>query len=298
MPANPLQLVGTLFAALLGLAFGSFLNVVLTRYPAGESLASPRSHCRNCDHTLSWWENIPILSWIILRGRCRNCQTRIGLRYPLVELTIAIFWTAIWLKFSPPLFSDLATALAAEPLAATILKLTGLAILCWLLTALAILDAEYFWLPDWFTLSGVVLGILSKVLIARASTSGHHPFDWLGEVWPAFVETLAPAAIVLVIRLAYWLVRRKEGMGLGDAKLMAMLGAWLGLIGALECFAVAILSATFAALVWLAILVTRRQASQWKSMPLPLGTFLCIAALSEVFYPDWPWTLWTQYFPL
>ena len=298
MPTNPLQLVGTVIAALLGLAFGSFLNVVLTRYPEGESLATPRSHCRNCDHTLSWWENIPILSWIILRSRCRNCQTRIGLRYPLVELTIAIFWTAIWLKFSPPLFSDLTTALPTEPLTATILKLAGQALLCWLLAALAILDAEYFWLPDWFTLSGVVLGILSKVLIARASTSGHHPFDWLGEAWPAFVEALAPAAIVLVIRLAYWLVRRKEGMGLGDAKLMAMLGAWLGLIGALECFAIAILGATAAALVWLVILVTRRQASQWRSMPLPLGTFLCIAALSEVFYPDWPWTLWTQHFPL
>src|ERR1700744_5340179 len=87
-----LRIYATLFAALAGLAFGSFLNVCLTRCPAGESIAKPRSHCRNCGRTLAWWENIPLASWLALRGRCRTCGAWIGVRYPLVELAISVLW--------------------------------------------------------------------------------------------------------------------------------------------------------------------------------------------------------------
>ncbi len=80
-----IRILGTIFAGLLGLAFGSFLNVCLSRWPAGESVIKPRSHCRNCDHTLAWWENVPLVSWLVLRGRCRNCRGWIGWRYPVVE---------------------------------------------------------------------------------------------------------------------------------------------------------------------------------------------------------------------
>jgi leader peptidase (prepilin peptidase)/N-methyltransferase len=112
------------------------------------------------------------------------------------------------------------------------------------------------------------------------------------------IAILASAAIILVIRLAYWLVRRKEGIGLGDAKLMAMLGAWLGLRGALEGFVLSIFGALIAALIWLAILAVRRRSSEWAKMPLPLGTFLCLAALSELFYPSWLWATWSRTFLL
>jgi leader peptidase (prepilin peptidase)/N-methyltransferase len=298
---NLLQNLGAVFAALLGLAFGSFLNVVLTRFPEDESIATPRSHCRNCTHTLAWWENLPILSWLILRGRCRQCRSWIGLRYPLVELAIGLLWTACWLQFSPPLLSEALSNSGSHPVANALLTLIGHAVLCWLLVALAIFDAEYFWLPDWFTLPGIGIGFLLSLLLIWSRTLARHPMhlsDWLTEAWPPLVEILAAAAIVLVIRLAYWLIRRKEGMGLGDAKLMALLGAWLGLIGAVECFALAVFGATLAALFWLALLSTRRsttdrKTSEWAKTPLPLGTFLSLAALSEIFYPDWPWTQWS-----
>jgi len=292
-----MQQLGTLFAALLGLAFGSFLNVVLVRFPEDESLSTPRSHCRNCAHTLAWWENLPVLSWIILRARCRQCQTPISIRYPLIELTIGILWAWVWIKFSQPLFAD-DTFTTPHQLTNALLQLIGHALFAWLLVALAALDAEYFWLPDWFTLPGIVLGYAVTIALAWTRNPGHHPFDWSAEAWPPFVELLAPAAVVLVIRLAYWLVRRKEGMGLGDAKLMAMLGAWLGLIGALECFALAVFGATAAAFLSLAASAIRRdkaETREWAKAPLPLGTFLCIAALSEIFYPDWPWELWTRW---
>jgi len=83
-----IRVLGTVFAALLGLAFGSFLNVCLSRWPQDESVAAPRSHCRSCGRTLPWWENVPLLSWLALRGRCRSCKAWIGWRYPLVELAV------------------------------------------------------------------------------------------------------------------------------------------------------------------------------------------------------------------
>ncbi len=99
-----IRILGTIFAGLLGLAFGSFLNVCLTRWPEDESIVHPRSHCRNCDHTLAWWENIPLFSWLFLRGRCRNCRTWIGIRYPLVELAVGVLWAvAVW-RFPANLF--------------------------------------------------------------------------------------------------------------------------------------------------------------------------------------------------
>lgn len=292
-----MQYVGAVFAGLLGLAFGSFLNVVVTRLPEDESVSTPRSHCRNCAHTLAWWENLPILSWLLLRGRCRSCQAWIGIRYPLVELSIGLLWTVCWLKFAGPLSSvEAAADQAPRLLALPLIHLLGYACLSWLLVALAVLDAEHFWLPDRFTLPGAGLGLIVTVLLAWAQASRHRPFSVLPELWPRCVEALLCAFVVLLIRWTYWLVRRKEGMGLGDAKLMAMAGAWLGLLGGMESFALAVLGAATAALVWLAILAIRGKASEWARMPLPFGTFICLAALSEIFFPGWLWMTWSSIF--
>jgi leader peptidase (prepilin peptidase) / N-methyltransferase len=290
------QLVGVFFAALLGLAFGSFLNVVVSRFPEGESIATPRSHCRNCTHTLSWWENLPVLSWLLLRGRCRQCHTRISLRYPLIELAIGLLWAAVWLKFSRPLFSstDFAELEIPHLFIHAWIELAGGALLTWLLIALAALDAEFLWLPDWLTLSGIAMGFSYTLSINRTTRFFDNPVSLSHAVEICAIAILASAALILAIRLAYWLIRRKEGMGLGDAKLMAMLGAWLGLRGALESFALAIFGALIAAVVWLAILTIRRKSSEWAKMPLPLGTFLCLGALTEIFYPNWLWTAWVH----
>jgi leader peptidase (prepilin peptidase)/N-methyltransferase len=294
--SSELQLIGTVFAALLGLAFGSFLNVFLTRFPEEESVVSPRSHCRNCDHTLAWWENLPVLSWIILRGRCRQCHHWIGLRYPLVELAVAILWTLIWRQFGTVLIASTASGSTISQLFPySLVQLLGYAIVSWMLVALAALDAEHFWLPDLLTYPGIALGYFFSLIIAHFS----QPFapSLPRTAWQQFIAILASAALVLLIRLLYWLIRRQEGMGLGDAKLIAMLGAWLGLIGALESFAIAAVSATIASGVWLVILSLRKRSGEWAQTPLPLGTFLCLAALLEIFNPNWLWNGLTRGFP-
>ena len=276
-----LRLLGTTFAALLGLAFGSFLNVCLSRWPEGESIAAPRSHCRTCNRTLEWWENIPVLSWLALRGRCRTCGTSIPWRYPLVEATVAALWAVQAWRFIPD-FVPLEQTVAV--LAWDSVVVAGMFILSWLLLALAILDAENLWLPDFLTLPGIALGFVlgvAKTVLEVLSP----PHDTVygstlrmitneaGKVaLKSLLSIAAAAAIILLIRWVYWLFRRKEGIGLGDAKLMALLAAWLGLPGAILAF---FLGVVLGALFAIPLLLRGRTASA----ELPLGTFLCIGGI-------------------
>jgi leader peptidase (prepilin peptidase)/N-methyltransferase len=201
---------------------------------------------------------------------------------------MALLWAACWAKFSTPLFSA-ATVPGTNPetVAQSISQIFGSALLCWLLVALAALDAEHFWLPDALTLPGIALGFFFTLLRSWSGDAIDRHVILAHAATTSALAILASAGLVLFIRLAYWLVRRQEGMGLGDAKLMALLGAWLGLVGAMESFVLSVLAASAAASLWLAVLTLRRKTSEWATIPLPLGTFLCAAAVSEVFYPNW-----------
>ena len=290
-----MRIFATLFAAILGLAFGSFLNVCLSRWPYGESIVKPGSHCRSCEHKLAWWENIPLLSWIFLRGRCRKCRAAISWRYPLVEALVAALWAVVVWEQSPYGNSF-----------RIIESVISLMIFYWLIVALATLDAENFWLPDVLTLGGLALGLVSHFYFAFESffRSGS-----IQLIWPAFglrlLECAVAASIILLIRWIYWLVRRKEGMGLGDAKLMAMLAAWLGLPGALLSL---FLGVTLGAAYSVYLLIRSRNRSEeeihnpdsaeslsaqemeiplkekWAMTHLPLGTFLCIGGVISSLY--------------
>jgi len=271
-----IRIFGTGLAALLGLAFGSFLNVCLSRWPEGESVVTPRSHCRTCGRTLTWWENIPVLSWLFLGGRCRTCNAKISWRYPLVELLTGILfavqaWDSLGLLFSPSkLSSDI-----------VLMHAVGMAFFYWMLVALAMLDAEHLWLPNWITFSGIALGFALTTFLGPLDDS------WWSQSATtmrasAISDALAIAiatALILVIRWTYWLIRRREGIGLGDAKLMAMLGAWLGLSGALLSFAIGVFLGAIFALILLGLPASRRGSENWSAARLPLGTFLCIGGI-------------------
>jgi leader peptidase (prepilin peptidase) / N-methyltransferase len=280
-----IRILGTLFAALAGLAFGSFLNVCVTRWPMGESVITPRSHCRNCARTIAWWENIPLASWLALRGRCRTCGAWIGWRYPLVELAIGALWALIawrWLDLS---------VLAALPSPAPLreaIRAVALAIFCWLLIALAVLDAEHLWLPDWLTWPGILAGFLYSVLLLPFGGKfaliswGHHPH--LQAAAASALSALLAALLILLIRWLYKLLRHREGVGLGDAKLMAVLAAWLGLEGALLAFGIGVVLGAAAALVILALPRTRSGESEWALRKMPLGAFLSIGGIASALW--------------
>jgi leader peptidase (prepilin peptidase) / N-methyltransferase len=282
-----IRIFGTTLAALAGLAFGSFLNVCLSRWPAGESVVKPRSHCRACGRTLSWWENVPLLSWLALRGRCRTCGSGISWRYPLVEFAVGVLWgTIVWQALSNVVIQPVSTSsqivVSYSPrfLLEHFLMIFGKMALTWILVGLAGLDAERLWLPDIATLGALVLGVAVTFLRGDFLLPiGSRETSPLENLLGIALALILAAGVVLLIRWIYWLVRRREGIGLGDAKLMAMLAAWLGLPGALLSFAIGVVLGACVALIFLAIPAARRGSETWALTKLPLGTFLCIGGI-------------------
>ena len=264
-----MRILGTIFAGLFGLAFGSFLNVCLSRWPEGESVVEPRSHCRNCTHSLAWWENIPLFSWLVLRGRCRQCRTWIGWRYPLVEALVGASWALIgWHSYS-----------AFFPLECA----AGLMSFAWILIGLAVLDSELFWLPDAITLPGTVLGFswwfIQGEQVGWALHMPKAPWEDAKNAGTRLLAILAAAGLILLIRWTYKLIRKREGLGLGDAKLMAMIAAWLGLPLTLVAFAIAVLLGSLAAILLLIRPALQGDGDTWALSKLPLGTFLCVGGI-------------------
>jgi leader peptidase (prepilin peptidase)/N-methyltransferase len=254
-----------IFFALFGLLLGSFLNVCILRLPAGESVVWPRSHCRQCNQPIANRDNIPVLSWLLLGGACRKCGGRISWRYPLIELAICILFLMCCLQFS---FGWLAACWA---------------LLCFLLLGLAVMDAETLLLPDQFTLPGLGAGIVFAGL-----RPGLESGVWTSAaaVRAEGLSLLAAAAAttgLLLISGAYWLARRRVGMGMGDVKLLAMLAAWLGLR---ETGLVLFLAVIVGALYGLGtILFNRRPGSddQAGQLPVPFGTMLSLAGIYSIF---------------
>lgn len=284
-----IRALGTVLAGLLGLVLGSFLNVCAIRWPEGESVIKPRSHCRSCGRTLAWWENVPLVSWLALRGRCRTCRAWIGWRYPLVELSVGVLWATVAWRFLAWV-SD--PQLPGTSLSALLISAIGQMALYWLLVGLAVLDAENLWLPNWLTWPGIIIGLAFSLVnsafglefdsITRLPLT--YSSDYLRSgLWRAIIvyvlAIFVAAALVLLIRWVYWLIRRREGIGLGDAKLMAMLAAWLGLPGALVAFAVGVVLGALASIVLLAVPAARARGEDWALTKLPLGTFLCVGGI-------------------
>lgn len=186
------------YAALVGLAIGSFLNVCILRLPAGGSIFRPRSRCPSCERQLNWFENIPVASFIALRGRCRSCGTRISVQYPLVELGTGLIWLGSFLWFEP-LLQALAGAVFGS-----------------LLLGIAVTDAREYIIPDEFSLGGLVLG-LAFSFAPGAPTP----------LWSLIGAALSFILMYGVAVVGEWAFK-KPALGGGDIKMMAMVGAFMG----------------------------------------------------------------------
>ncbi len=269
-------MIPCIFFGLCGLLLGSFLNVCILRLPAGESVAWPRSHCRQCNQPIANRDNIPVLSYLLLGAACRACGSRISWRYPVIELVTCTLFAMCCLQFSP---SWLAGCWA---------------LLCFLLLGLAVMDAETLLLPDLFTLPGLLAGVVFAAL--RPGLEG------AGWAWGTAVRALgwsllaaaAAAAALLLIAGVYWLVRRRMGLGLGDVKLLAMLAAWLGLQ---QTGLVLFLAVVAGALYGLGmILVNRRGDASPGQLPVPFGTMLSLAGLYSIFLGERTLGWYVQFF--
>jgi len=239
-------------AALVGAVIGSFLNVCICRLPAGESVVRPRSHCPACGTTIAWYDNIPVLSWVLLRARCRSCGARISVQYPLVELATALLW--LW---------------AAARFGAS-LEASRVAVFLTLLLGIALVDARHFVIPDHFSLGGAALGILAS--FAPGAISPLHAIAGAGVGY----------GLLKLVEVGGEKVFRKPALGLGDVHMMAMVGAFLGIPGVLLTL---FLGSLLGLVIGVPVAWVRGRLAVMGTY-LPLGTFLAMgAAVSEAWGP-------------
>ena len=233
-------------AAAFGLAFGSFLNVCIIRLPHERSLMRPPSSCPSCGHVIGWRDNVPVLSWLLLRGRCRWCQAAISPQYPLIEALVALLWVIAVLYYGPTL-EALSAALFAT-----------------ILLGIAITDARHYIIPDEFTFGGLAIGLL---LSLRGGGEG-------------FVNALLGAAVgfgllYAVAVIGKWMFK-EEAMGGGDIKMMAMVGAFVGWKGVLLTI---FLGALLGTVIFVPLTLKKKRL-------VPFGVFLAVGAAVTFFAQD------------
>lgn len=285
-------------AFLLGLLLGSFLNVCISRLPAHNSLSKPRSHCPKCLATIRWYDNVPLLSWILLRARCRKCKMPISWRYPAVELAVGLWFcfiaSRIWALGEASEWVDVTNG--SPYVLQGFIAFFGIAILGFLVIGLLVMDWQTHTLPDAFTLTGIALGFV--LICCQAVFLGPHQDEMLlhgrnpltspgnvtdrGNVILTGPEHLVlgrllavvlAGGILFLIGYIYHHLRHRDGLGVGDAKLAAMIAAFLGFWPAVLALFLGFILCSIYALT----LMARGKATLRKR--LPLGTFLCIGGL-------------------
>jgi len=290
-------------AFFVGLLFGSFLNVCIARLPKHESVIHPKSRCMSCSHAIRWYDNVPLFSFLLLRGRCRDCTKKIPWRYPAVEVAFAL-WLAVlvWRWFTIPSFFTGIFGLASSAMERDIttrvwvgegMSVLVPAILGFLLIGLMVMDWQTQRLPDAFTLTGIAVGFVLTCVQAfflapgegdikidtthqlRMSSPGS--FASQGNVfmtgsealiWERILAICGAALLLFTISAIYKAARKRDGMGMGDVKLLAMIAAFLGFGESLFALFIGVVTAA----VYGIILLGRRRAA--ATTRLPFGSFL------------------------
>lgn len=243
------------FAILFGLIVGSFLNVVIHRLPRGESIVKPRSHCSNCNRLIAWYDNIPLLSYLLLRGRCRHCREKISFRYFFVELLTGLVSVQAWFHFQEPILYLAYFCFFLSPLIAVIF-----------------IDLQHRIIPDSISLSGIPIGVLVHYLTA--------PPLWETK---ALIESLigifAGGGFLFLVAFAYEKIKKREGLGGGDVKLAAMFGAFFGWQ---EVLMILLVASVLGSVIGLVVVLLKKN---WE-YALPFGPFLAVAGYFQLYWGE------------
>lgn len=242
---NPLLIGAYVFFA--GMCIGSFLNVCIYRLPEGKSIVRPPSSCPQCGTRIKWYDNIPVISYLILGGRCRNCKTTIAIRYPMIELLAGLFAWITWLQFGLSI-----AALIYFVLITALLVIT-------------FIDIDHRIIPDIISLPGIPVGFAASYLLPG--------IDWRSSL----AGIVLGGGILFLIAWGYQLITGKDGMGGGDIKLLALIGAFLGWKGVLFTI---MASSFIGTLVGIVVML---RAGKGMKMALPFGPFLSMGAILYLF---------------
>lgn len=264
-----------------GACLGSFLNVCIYRIPRELSVVAPRSFCPACQRRIPWYLNVPLLSWLMLRGRCRYCRAPISPRYFLVELLVGLLFLLVWLKFP--------AGAGPRPLGLVPIYDWRLVLIFWLavfgLVLGTFVDFEHFIIPDRVTLGGILIGLALSGWVPGL----HGERETLhGLLWSSLGALLGWGTLWLTAVIGTW-VFKKEAMGFGDVKLLGAIGAFLGSKAVLF---VILASSFFGAAVGLSLVLFRRREMQSR---IPFGPYLSLAALLWIL---WGPAIWRAYLAL
>lgn len=250
----------------LGASIGSFLNVCIARWPAELSVVSPRSRCPRCERPIAWHENIPLLSWMLLRGKCRGCSLPISMQYPLVELLVALGWVAAFV-FLGVTFEALRVALFGT-----------------VLFGIAVTDARHYLIPDGFTVTGLALVLGFAVANFFIGETSH-----FASPWQAVLGACVGAGAITIIGWLAEVIMKREAMGFGDTTLMAVVGAAVGP----ERSLLTIVAGAFVGAVVFLLVVgpiakvrASRRGEEFAFPDVPFGVFLAPAALLVLLWGD------------
>ncbi len=244
------MLILNFFAFIFGAAIGSFLNVCIFRIPAKSSIIKPLSQCPHCHHPIRFYDNIPIVSFLLLKAKCRDCDGVISWRYPLVELITAIFALLLFIKFGLTL-----TFLVFFTFTAVLIVIT-------------FIDLDHQIIPDVLTLPGIPVFLLAAIFVVKV------PWD------EALIGLLVGGGVLFAIAFIYEFVSKREGMGGGDIKLLAMIG---GFFGWKSLIFILLFSSFAGALVGVAAMIIKKQNMKYA---VPFGPFLSAAAVAYIFFGD------------
>jgi leader peptidase (prepilin peptidase) / N-methyltransferase len=247
-----------LVSFLFGSVVGSFLNVCIFRIPSDKSIVFPPSHCPSCGNRIAAYDNIPIVSYLILRGQCRCCKEKISLQYPVVELINGILTLLLFAKFG--LTADFFVGF----------------LFCSALVVITFIDLEHRIIPDRISLPGIIIGFIASFFV-------HDIYDLnqtLG--WKnSLIGILAGGGSLFIVAYAYELVTKKEGMGMGDVKLLAMMGAFLGWR---SIPFIIFFSSLVGSIIGVSMMLLQKKDSQYA---IPFGPFLALGAICYIFVGQW-----------
>jgi len=243
-----LQLYFSIVSFIFGAVVGSFLNVCICRMPKNESVVSPPSHCPRCDYQIRWYDNIPMFSYMLLRGKCRGCGTHISLQYPVVELLNGLLALALFLKYGPTL------------------SFLALFLFCSALVVITFIDLEHQIIPDEISLSGIIIGFVFSFFLPWQT--------WLNSL----LGILLGGGSLLLVAYGYQWLTGKEGMGGGDIKLLAMMGAFLGWKSVLF---IIFASSLIGSVVGITIMLVQKKDSK---LAIPFGPYLAFGAVLYIFF--------------
>lgn len=247
MPDYPLEIIVLVF--IFGLCIGSFMNVCIYRIPLSRSIVSPPSSCPNCSYQIRFYDNIPVLSYLFLRGKCRGCGIPISIRYPLVELLNGFFAVCVFLKFGFTLQTPVYYAFVA------------------VLVLITFIDIDHQIIPDVISLPGIPLFMLGAMVIPSMSLKA------------SLIGGLLGGGILMGVAKGYWLLTRREGMGGGDIKLLAMIGVLIGWQGV---FFTVFTSSAAGTLAGLMVMAWTRNRDM--KIAIPYGPFLALGAILYIFF--------------